>query len=748
MAIHFDEKNQLFHLQGGQISYVIQIIEGYPVHIYWGNRLKAQAFSSSDLDVWEYSGALQPSQERLGLVQLRERSSFHPNPIPDKKFISLDTLAQEYPQYGSSDMRQPAYQVQLANGSRLSELKYKSHLVLPGKPYLEGLPATYTESDQEAETLVLKMVDETAGLIVHLMYTVFANHNAVARSARFENVSGQIIQLEKAASAALDLADCNYELISLWGAHERERHVQRQLLSHGTIRLESRRGSSSHQMNPFAVLTRPTTTEQQGEAFGISLVYSGNFCIETEVDAFDMTRLTVGINDFEFGWTLKPGENFQTPEAVFVYSNQGIGGMSRTYHNLYRARLCRGPWRDEVRPILINNWEATYFDFDAEKLEAIAHTASDLGIELFVLDDGWFGHRDNDNSSLGDWQVNTRKLPRGLRDLGDRVNEIGMQFGIWVEPEMVSIDSELYREHPDWCLHVPGRRRSQARNQLILDLTRQEVIDFLFEALSRVFLSAPISYVKWDMNRNFSEAGSAELSVGQQKEVAHRYILGLYQLMERLVTRFPHILFESCSGGGGRFDPGMLYYMPQTWTSDNSDAVERLKIQYGTSLVYPLSTMGAHVSAVPNHQVHRMTSLEMRGNVAMSGNFGFELDLTILSDEERETIKQQTTDYKRIRSLVQLGDQYRLLSPFDGNYSAWMIVSKDRREAVVYYFRTLSEPNPALRRLKLAGLDPELNYQINEGQGVYGGDWLMQLGWAVPLLKGDFTSTWFTLHAR
>jgi len=748
MVIHFDETTKIFHLQGGQVSYLFQIVEGFLVHIYWGKQLRHQAFSLEDIEAWAYNQQQVQNPNRLGLIQVRERSSFHPQPIPGKKSYSLDTLAQEFPQYGTSDYRQPAYQVQLDDGTRITELRYESHRIVPGKPALAGLPAVYTESDNEAETLILTLADDYSGLKAHLSYTVFAHSNAIARSVCYENTGAKTLLLEKAGSAAIDFADSDFELISLWGAHERERHLQRQKLVRGSVRLESRRGSSSHQMNPFAALVRPTTDEQQGDVYGFSFVYSGNFCIETEVEQFNMTRVTVGINNFDFSWVLESAASFQTPEVILVYSAEGLGGMSRTYHELYRTRLCRGRFRDEVRPILVNNWEATYFDFNAEKIAAISQAGSELGIELFVLDDGWFGHRDDDTSSLGDWFVNKNKLPNGLKDLADGVNQMGMQFGLWFEPEMVSVDSELYRRHPDWCLHVPDRRRTESRSQLVLDLSRQEVIDYLDETLSAVLSSAPIAYVKWDMNRNFSEAGSARLEPRHQKEVAHRYMLGLYQLLERIVTKFPAILFESCSGGGGRFDPGMLFYMPQTWTSDNSDAVERLKIQYGTSLVYPVSTMGAHVSAVPNHQVKRITSLDMRADVAMSGNFGYELDLTKFTAEERALVQRQTANYKGIRKLVQQGDLYRLLSPFDGNYTSWMVVAKDKREAVVFYFRTLSEPNPALRRVKLQGLDPNLDYRFEGNDSAYGGDWLMDFGWAVPLLQGDFTSSWFKLTAQ
>lgn len=475
-------------------------------------------------------------------------------------------------------------------------------------------------------------------------------------------------------------------------------------------------------------------------------MYSGSFLAQAEVDQYGISRVGIGIQPFNFQWLLEPGESFQAPEAVLVRSSEGLGGLSRTYHRLYRTRLCRGEFRDSKRPILINNWEATYFNFNADKIKEIAKAGKELGLELFVLDDGWFGKRDNDDSSLGDWVEDRRKLPEGLGKLGEDITAMGMEFGLWFEPEMVSPESDLYREHPDWCLHVPGHKSSLARQQLVLDLSRKDVCDYIVESVSSVLSSAPITYVKWDMNRNMTEIGSALLPAERQRETAHRYILGLYDVLERIVSRFPHILFESCSGGGGRFDPGMLYYMPQTWTSDDTDAVERLKIQYGTSIVYPASSMGAHVSAVPNHQVHRITPLETRGHVAMSGNFGYELDLTKLTEAEREDIRKQVSEYKELRMLIQYGDFYRLLSPFEGNETAWMFVSADKKEAFATYFQVLAGPNPPLRRLRLKGLDPAKSYKLELNGGVYRGDELMHFGLTIPQLEGDFRSLLFVLR--
>ena len=729
MPIFFDEAQGLFHLQSRNTSYIIQLVHGYPAHAYFGAKLR----HGSNLDQ---------------LLTFQERASFSPNPIPEDKSISLDSLPQEYPQYGTSDFRSPAYQVRLANGTRATELTYRSHRIVPGKPALEGLPAVYVEQEHEAETLELELEDRVSGLVVVLSYTVFADFDAITRSARLTNGSNESLQLERALSASVDFPDAAYDALYLSGAWARERHVQRRRLAPGVTGISSRRGSSSHQQNPFLALLRPDATEQQGEVYGFSLVYSGSFTAEAEVEQFGTTRVQIGINPFDFTWKLEPGDSFQTPEAVLVYSAEGLGGMSRTYHRLYRTRLCRGQFRDQERPILVNNWEATYFDFNADKIEAIAKAGSELGIELFVLDDGWFGRRDRDNSSLGDWFEDRRKLPDGLADLARRVKDTGLQFGLWFEPEMVSPDSDLYRAHPDWCLHVPDRRRTEARDQLVLDMSRSDVRQYLYERLSAIFSTVPITYVKWDMNRNMTEIGSAVSPAERQGEVAHRYMLGLYELLERLTSEFPHILFESCSGGGGRFDPGMLYYMPQTWTSDDTDAAERLKIQYGTSIVYPVSTMGAHVSAVPNHQVERTTPLTFRGDVAMSGNFGYELDLTRFTEEEKETAKRQIAIYKEIRGLVQQGDLYRLQSPFEGNETAWMFVSPDQNEALLFYFRVLAEPNGPLRSVKLQGLDPAKDYEVAGSSEVYGGDRLMNAGLSMASVRGDFSSKMIHLKAK
>ncbi|MFP7471378.1 alpha-galactosidase [Niallia taxi] len=731
MGILFDSNRKIFHLQARNTSYVMEIArDGYLLHLYWGRKVKEYRHSN--------------------FLQLMDRG-FSGNPYQHKedRTFSLDTLPLEYPQYGNSDFRKPSYQIQLENGSTITDLRYQSHLIYKGKKPLEGLPATLVEKEEEAETLEITMVDELIGLQVVLSYSVFEHFNVITRSVKIINDGEQSLKLLNVQSLCVDFREADFDFLHLHGAHVRERHIERQPLRHGIQSIESSRGSSSHQHNPFIALLRKETTEDKGEVYGFNFVYSGNFLAQAEVDQFSCTRVTMGINPFDFSWKLEHGEAFQAPEAVMVYSSEGLGSMSRTFHDLYQTHLIRGEYRDKERPILVNNWEATYFDFTAERILEIAEAGKELGIELFVLDDGWFGKRDNDKTSLGDWFVNNRKLPNGLNKLASDVEAKGMKFGLWFEPEMVSVDSDLYREHPDWCLHVPGRQSSESRNQLVLDLSREDVCKEITKRVSDILGNMPISYVKWDMNRNMTEIGSALLPPDRQRETAHRYMLGLYKILEEITTSFPHVLFESCSGGGGRFDPGMLHYMPQTWTSDNTDAVSRLKIQYGTSLVYPVSSIGAHVSAVPNHQVQRTTSISMRGDVAMSGNLGYELDLTRLSEEDKIAVKNQVSYYKEIRSLIQFGEFYRLKSPFEGNETAWLFTNKEKTEVIVYYFKVLAEPAASASVLKLRGIDVNKKYQVNGTDTVYGGDELAFAGLSIPIemIQGDFQSFCWHLKA-
>ena len=725
MAIVYDASSKTFNLSTSKTSYVLKVLgSNHVAHVYWGKKIKAK-----NLDY---------------VLRSKNWGSFLTNTDNIDDFM-LEMTPQEYPGYGSTDLRTPAVELQFSDGTSATDFRYESHNIYAGKNKLNNLPATYVEDENEAMTLELTLVDSLKNVKLILSYSVFEEFDAITRSVKIINESNEDVNINRVLSANVDFRDSDYELLQLSGAWARERHIIRKEIRSGSQSIGSRRGSSSHAQNPFMALVRKDTTEQHGEVYGFSLVYSGNFLANVEVDMYENARAQIGINPFDFTWLLKSKEEFIAPEAVLVYSNEGLTGMSHIYNCLYGKRLCKGKYRDEVRPILINNWEATYFDFNETKIKEIAREATNLGMELFVLDDGWFGKRDDDNSSLGDWFVNEEKLKGGLNKLATEINEMGLQFGLWFEPEMVSPISELYKEHPDWCIHIPGRNRSEARRQLILDYSREDVCNYIIEKISEVLSSAPISYVKWDMNRNMSEIGSAKLPANRQREVAHRYILGLYKVLEEITTRFPDVLFESCSGGGGRFDPGMLYYMPQTWTSDNTDAIERLKIQFGTSMVYPNASIGCHVSAVPNHQVDRITPIETRGVVAMSGNFGYELDITKLPESEKEIIKEQVKLYKEIRETIQFGKCYRLSSPFENNDIAWMFISKDCEEIIVSFVRTLAKPNSKFISLKLVGLDESSKYEILGENIIVGGDELMNIGLNVPELKGDYQAKMWRL---
>ena len=725
-SIVYNQDNNTFILNSNKTSYILKVLDsGHLAHLYWGRRLR-----STNLDY---------------VIRSRNWGSFLAN-TDNKENFMLESIPQEYPGYGATDLRSPALQLQFSDGTSATDFRYVSHKIYEGKNKLENLPATYTENNDEATTLEIVLKDTLKPVEIVLTYSVFKDFDAITRNVKVRNVGYEDVKILRVLSANVDFNDDDFDMIQLSGSWARERHFIRQPLRSGSQSIESRRGASSHAQNPFIALARKDTTEIKGDIYGFSFVYSGNFLANVEVDMFYNSRVQIGINPFDFSWLLKENEEFQSPESVVVYSPNGMTGMSHIYHNLYGKRLARGEHRDKIRPILINNWEATYFDFNETSIKNIAKEASNLGMELFVLDDGWFGKRNNDDCSLGDWFVNEEKIKGGLGKLSKEINDMGLQFGLWFEPEMVCPVSELYEKHPDWCIHIPGRIRSEARMQLILDLSRDDVCDYIIETLSKVLSSASISYVKWDMNRNMTEIGSAKLQPERQRELPHRYMLGLYRIMEELTTAFPHILFESCSGGGGRFDPGMLYYMPQTWTSDNTDAIERLKIQYGTSLVYPNVSMGCHVSAIPNHQVHRMTPLNTRGVVAMSGNFGYELDITKLSDEEKEMIKEQIKNYKEIRETIQFGDYYRLSSPFEDNDVAWMFVSKDKKEVVVSFVRQSALPHPKFESLKLVGLEEDASYEVVGENKVFGGDELMYVGLNVPQLVGDYDAKMWVLR--
>ncbi|EOD00898.1 alpha-galactosidase [Caldisalinibacter kiritimatiensis] len=734
MPVYFNEKTREFHLQNQEISYIIKVLKNNQLgHIYFGKRVKHRR---------SFQHLLRSKPRALTACVYEGDLDF-----------SLDLTRQEYPSYGTTDFREPAFQIKQQNGSRITNFEYKTHKIYKGKPRLEGLPATYTEKNQEATTLEITLKDELINVELILLYTIFENYGAIARSVKFVNRGKEKLNVTRALSMCVDFMDSDFEMIQLSGAWARERHVKSRKLEMGIQAISSTRGASSANQNPFIALKRFNTTEDIGEVYGFSLVYSGNFLAQVEVDYDNVSRVTMGINPFDFSWILEEGESFQTPEVVMVYSDKGLNKMSQTYHELYRTRLARGKWRDKVRPILINNWEATYFDFNEEKILEIANDSKELGVELFVLDDGWFGKRNDDTTSLGDWFVNKEKLPSGIKGLAEKIIEMGMEFGIWFEPEMVNKESELYKKHSDWVIKVPNRRMSHGRNQYVLDFSRKEVVDYIYEMMSSILREAPITYVKWDMNRNITEIWSKALPPERQGEVSHRYILGVYSLYERLTKEFPHILFESCASGGGRYDPGMLYYAPQTWTSDDTDAVERLKIQYGTSFVYPISSIGSHVSAVPNHQVGRITNIDMRGNVAYFGTFGYELDVTKLPQEEKEKIKEQIKFFKENRQLIQQGMFYRLISPFEGNsnITSWMVVSQDEKEALLGYYQVLAKPNEGFVNLKLTGLNPDYKYIIEGREGDYFGDELMNIGLILDHSKdigiGDFVSKIFKIKA-
>ena len=710
MSIVFHEQTKTFHLFNDRISYIMNVLPtGHLMQLYCGKKVH---------DRNDFSYLIETSA-RPTTTYLSEE--WH------NKY-TFTHLKQEYPVYGTTDFRHPAIEIKQNNGSNISNFCYKSHSISSGKPKLAALPATYTENDNEAQTLTIVLEDELTHVQVELLYTLFAQGGIIVRSAKITNNGAETVHLTTAMSLCLDLPDCDYEWLQFSGSWARERHLKVRKLEQGITSVESTRGASSHEHNPFVILKRPSTDENKGEAIGFSLVYSGNFLAQAEVDTHDVTRVLIGINPFCFDWKLAAGGSFQTPEAVMVYTADGLNDLSQTYHKLYQKRLARGYWRDRPRPILINNWEATYFDFNEDKLVKIAQKAKECGVELFVLDDGWFGKRTSDTAGLGDWVPNTDLLPNGITGLSHRIEELGMKFGLWIEPEMTNMNSDLYRTHPDWILHVPGRHPSECRHQYVLNYSRPEVVDYIYNMLAKILTEGKVSYIKWDMNRYITECYSVALPADQQGEVFHRYILGVYSLYERLTTNFPHILFESCASGGARFDPGLLYYAPQGWTSDDSDAVERLKIQYGTSYCYPVSSMGSHVSVIPNHQVYRNTPLHTRANVAYFGTFGYELDLNKLTAEEQEEVKEQIKFMKQYREVIQFGTFYRLNSPFNGNVTSWMVVSEDKKTAIVGWYRVLNGINLPYSRVQLQGLNSDYCYETVGTQECHFGDELMNIG--------------------
>lgn len=719
MSIQVNASNRLFHLQTKHTSYVFHVIEdGSLGQLYYGPKI--------------------PFKDDYANLNTREEHDCTNTRTDEDVEFQAELLKQEYAGLGKGDYRYPAFQITYPNGSRTSEFQYRDYELKDGKARLTGLPSTFADDSNDSQTLTVKLADGDLELQLH--YTVFADEDVIVRSTTFVN-HGKTVFLNRALSAQLDLPDANYDFIQFAGSWSRERHLHRSHLRPGTQSISSLRTASSHQENPFFMLARPHTDNNQGAVFGFNFVYSGNFLDSVEVDQFDTTRVLIGINPDEFGWKLNSGDSFQTPEVIFSYTDNGFNALSQQLGAFYAQHLINPHFAHQERPILINNWEATFMDFTEDKLMPIVERAKELGIEMFVLDDGWFGHRDDDRSSLGDWFVDEKKFNHGIAGFAKRVHDLDMKFGLWFEPEMISIDSKLYQTHPEWMIKTPGRGQTPGRHQFVLDMSRKEVVDYLFGLMSHIIQDAKLDYIKWDMNRNITEMYGADLPADQQLEFSHRYILGVYDLYDRLTKAFPDVLFESCASGGGRFDLGMMYYAPQAWCSDDTDAVERIKIQDDTSYGYTPSMWGAHVSAVPNDQVGRLTSIDMRAKVAYFGAFGYELDVTELSDEEQATIKQQVAFYKQYRKLFQFGTFYRLETPdTSDNVYGWETVSPDKQTAIGMRYQILNGANPAYIRYYFKGLDPERRYTVNDGSEVFSGAELMNAGYFVPRVMNRLQS--------
>lgn len=710
--------NQIFSLHTKHSTYQMKVDRDFLIHTYYGPYV-----GDSDMSY---------------LARCIDRGfSGNPDGITDKGY-SLDTQLLEYPSYGTGDFRNDCLRVAYADGSQVTDLKYVSHEIKEGKYGLEGLPAMY-QGEENVQTLEVVLQDVYKKLEVILYYGVFEKLDVITRACKIVNKGEDKVNLLRVYSMCLDFNNKDMDFVHFYGRHAMERIMERTPLHHGIQSVGSRRGFSSHQHNPFVVLCAHDAGEDHGNCYGASFVYSGNFAAEAEVTQADCTRMTMGIHDAQFQFELQPQESFTAPEVMLSFSSEGLGTLSQNYHKAIRYHICRGKYKTARRPILINNWEATYFNFNTEKLLDIAREAKKLGIEMLVMDDGWFGKREDDVSGLGDWFVNEKKLGGKLKDLVDGVNEIGLKFGIWFEPEMISEDSDLYRAHPDWALKIPGRAPTRGRQQLVLDFSREDVRTYIFDRMCEILESSNIEYVKWDANRHLTDVWSALLPAERQGEVFHRFILGLYDFLEKITQRFPNVLFEGCSGGGGRFDAGMMYYHPQIWCSDDTDAAERLEIQYGTSFAYPVSTMGAHVSVCPNHQTGRSVSMKTRGVVAMSGTFGYELDITKLSEEDKQTVKEQIEAFKKYYDLIQNGDYYRLTD--DGRKSpfvAWEFVSADKKEALLNVVVLRTKANPILHTVYARGLEADMMYQVEGSQEKFSGAALMNGGYPIPVMGDDY----------
>lgn len=718
MPILFDHQRQIFHLSNSQISYVIGIEKDkFITHRYFGRSLPF------------YTGSNE--------LQRIDRG-FATNPDPSDRTFSLNALPLETSTQGTGDHRIGNYQIRRENGANVTSFSYKSYTISSGKPTLEGLPSLRGE---QAETLSILLVDEVQKLEMILNYTLYKDYPVVTRSVRFLNRGKEKVFIENAGSMLLDLPRTDFDMLTLNGSHTNEATIGRQALHEGIQKIESSRGTSSPQHQPFLALMDSTTNEFQGEVYAFHLIYSGNFTAQVEVEQYGSSRVQLGIQPETFEWCLEPNASFQTPEAVISYSDAGLNGMSQTFHTLYQKELIPVQWKDQERPILLNTWEANYFDFHEADLLQQAEVAKDTGIELFVLDDGWFGQRNDDTSSLGDWFENREKLPQGIAGLAEKIQQKGLKFGLWFEPEMISENSRLFESHPDWALQVPDYPKTEGRRQLVLDLSQTVVQEYLIEMLDSYLSTGKIDYIKWDMNRHLTEVGSFAFPAYQQKEIYHRYVLGLYRVLEVITTKYPNCLFENCSSGGGRFDPGMMHYMAQTWTSDNTDALCRSKIQYGYSLLYPPIMMGAHVSPVPNHQVGRRTSLHTRGLIAMSGNFGYEMALTHLPADEQKEIREQITFYKKHRSLFQFGKFYRLQSADDFFATAWLFTNDE--EAIVIYFNGLARPAVPVKYVKTRYLEEQAIYKNTATGKLVSGAELNQAGITIPRIKEDFSTLLF-----
>ena len=726
MSIIFNEATRTFYLDGKGVTYAFFINDfDYAEHLYYGKTI-----GHDDLTYIRGFGGKSTVATVPGHDAVAGLNSYHNFPA-------------ELAFWGTGDYREPAVEIENPAGDRLTELLYDGYEILDTKPAISGMP-----SMKGGQTLVLHLKDRVNQFACDLYYTVYDDTGVIARRAVYKNGGEKAVVLRRAYSFTFMLPSMEYDVISLYGAWARERRIDRIPMHHGVVSIDSKRTTSSATLNPFMALAAKGATEETGEVYGFNLVYSSSYALKAEGVNDGRTLVTGGINDFDFSWKLEAGDYLETPEVVMAFSAEGLGGMSRCYHDAYRNYLINKRYVKKHRPLVINNWEGTYFDFDNDKLKSIAKAVEGTGIDTFVLDDGWFGKRDSDTSGLGDWVVNTKKMQGGLTEIINYVNSLGMKFGLWFEPEMVNEDSDLYRAHPDYAIGAPDRPRAYGRHQFMLDLTRKDVRDYIVESVNKVLSENHIEYVKWDYNRNVTESYSFGREASRQSEFAHRYALGLYDLCERIVEANPDVFFEGCAGGGARFDPAMLHYFPQIWTSDDSDAEERTYIQYGTSLVYPVSSMSCHVSVVPNHQTGRITPMATRADIAHLGATGYELDTSNFTDEDREETRKQVEEYHGMEELVLTGDLYRTENPMESNYFGFMLVSKDKKDGLLTAYRRMGSVNNEVKRLKVAGLDEEKEYYVSGLDRTLKGSTLMNVGIMADFARGDFMTVKYRFTAK